>query len=367
MKGKLSSLALAAGLGLTLGSISVGQAQASASGFPGYHLTKTIPVRSTGSSWDYVAFDPQGNRLFVGHRLDGVEVFDINHNFKMSKVPDTLGTNGVELAPQFDMGIAASGKGYLTAFKLSTLKEIKKIKVGKELDSAAYDPVTHQVVAVNANTTTDKKGQVLNVYKLPSLNKSASVTVPSTDLEHSVADGKGNIYFAAQDVNAIMRLDMKTMKVTGNWPTTGCDAPTGLDLDAKTSRLMIACRGHNLMNPVFEVMNAENGNIVYKAPITPGNDGVAFDAKNDEIFVTDGIGANMFIFHEESADKYALAEIVDTTTNQRTLALDPKTDQVYTIAAEGLVDPSKKILTKVSPFYPNVFVPNSFKIYQYGK
>lgn len=365
MKRTLSSLALLAGLGLGLAGAPA-HAQ-SASGFPNYHLTKVIPVRGTGSSWDYIAFDPQGNRLFVGHRLDGVEVFDINHNFRMSKVPGSTNANGVLFAPQVGLGIATDNNGYLDAFRLSNLKEVKKIKVGSELDSAAYDPVTHQVVAVNANTTPDNKGQVLNAYKLPSLKKSASVTVPSTDLEHSVADGKGNIYFAAQDVNAIMRLDMKSMKVTGNWPTAGCDAPTGLDLDGKTNRLFIACRGKNLQNPVFEVMDAQSGNIVYKAPITPGNDGVAFDPKNHEIFVADGIGANMFIFHEDGADKYRLEEIIDTSTNQRTLALDPKTDKVYTIAAEGLVDPSKKILTKVSPFYPNVFVPNSFKIYQYGK
>ncbi len=367
MTSKLSSLALAAGLGLALSATAHAQSDSSQASFPKYHLTKTIPVRSTSSSWDYVAYDPTGNRLFVGHRLDGVEAFDIAHGFKMTKVPDTIGVNGVALAPQLGLAIAAGKSGYLTVFRLSNLKEVKKVRAGKEVDAAAYDPVTEEVTAVNANNTPDGKGEVLTFYKLPNLTKVGSVTMPAGDLEHSVADGKGNIYFTGQDTNTIIRLDVKTLKVTATWPTTGCVAPTGLDLDKKTNRLMIACRGEHMQNPVFQVMNAETGAIVYTAPITAGNDGVAFDPKNGEIFVADGIGANMFIFHEDSADKYRLAEIIDTSTNQRTLALDPKTDQVYTIAAEGLVDPAKKILTKVSPFYPNVFIPNSFKIYQYGK
>jgi DNA-binding beta-propeller fold protein YncE len=371
MQRKISSLALAASLGLAVGTFGIAvvaaQAQSSASTFPDYHLTKIISVPSSSSGWDYVAFDPTNDQLLVGHRLDSVEAFDIRHNFKMTKVPDTKGVNGVALATNLGLGIAAGKSGYLTEFRLKTLKEVKKIRAGKEVDSAAYEPVTHQVTALNATTTPDGKNETLVFYKVPSLTKTATVTMPAGDLEHSVADGKGNLYFAAQDVNTIIRLDVKTMKVTGNWPTTGCVQPTGVDLDKATNRLMIACRGKNLENAVFQVMNDETGAIVYTAPTTAGNDGVAFDPKNGEIFVANGIGANMFVFHEDSADKYRLAEIIDTSTNQRTLAIDPKTDQVYTIAAEGLVDPAKKILTKVSPFYPNVFSSNSFKIYQYGR
>jgi len=305
-------------------------------------------------------------KLYVGHRLDGVEVFDIADHFKMSKVADTKGTNGVVIIPEFGLGVAGAGNGNVTVFKLSSLREVVKFSAGTELDSTVYDPVTKQLMTVNTNVTADGKGQVLNVYSVPSFKLVNKVTIPADDVEHSVADGLGNVYFAAQDNDSILRLNMKTLQVTGNWPTTGATQPTGLALDNATHRLFIAGRGH-LTDPVFEVMDANDGHIVYKAAISQGNDGVAFDPKSGMIFATDGIGANMFVFHEDSADAYKLAEIVDTSTNQRTLALDPTHNKVYTIAAEGLVDPAKKILTKVSPFYPNVFTPNSFMIREYGQ
>ena len=359
----ISTVAVLAGLGICFAG-----ASANADQFPNYHLLKTVSVPSSASGWDYPTFDPATKQLFVGHRLDGVEVFDTLHNFRMKKVPDTKATNDIALIPEFGLGVAAANTGTLTVFKLSDLSEVKKIKVGDDLDSSAYDPATHRLVPVNANTTADGKGQTLNVLGVPDFGQVGSVVVPSTDLEHSVADGQGNIYFAAQDTNSIIKLDMKTLTITANYPTSGagCTEPTGLALDPATQRLFIGCRG-NLTSPMFAVMKADTGEIVFTAPISPGNDGLVFDSKNNDIFLTDGLGANMFIFHEDDSDKYSLAEIVDTSAKERTVALDMDGNHIYTIAAEGLVNPAKKILTHVSPFYPNSFTPNSFKIRVYGQ
>lgn len=342
-------------------------AQAAGTGsFPDYHLLKSVHVKGSDSGWDYVTFDAKTKQLFVGHRLDGVEVFDTAHGFAMRKVPNTLNANDVAVISRYGLGVAAANTGTLTVFRLSNFSTVKKITVGKELDSSVYDPVTRRLVPVNTNETADKTGQVLTVYAVPSFKPVGKVTVPTTDIEHSVTDGKGGVYFADQKNDKIIRLDLKTLKITATYPTTGCTQPTGLDFDRQHQRLFIACRGHR-KSPSFIVMDAGNGHVVFTAPISAGNDGVAYDPKNGYIFATNGLGANMFIFHEDGADKYHLAEILDTSTNQRTLALDVAGDRVFTVAAEGKQNPAHKILAFVSPFYPNKFTPNTFTVREYGK
>ena len=40
--------------------------------FDGWHVEKAIPLESKGSAWDYITHDPVGNRLFIGHRKEGL-------------------------------------------------------------------------------------------------------------------------------------------------------------------------------------------------------------------------------------------------------------------------------------------------------
>ncbi|WP_158554752.1 hypothetical protein [Methylovirgula sp. 4M-Z18] len=47
--------------------------------------------------------------------------------------------------------------------------------------------------------------------------------------------------------------------------------------------------------------------------------------------------------------------------------MNHKTKQLYSIVAEGSADPSKKILTQISPFYPNTVFANTFQVLTYSK
>jgi len=49
------------------------------------------------------------------------------------------------------------------------------------------------------------------------------------------------------------------------------------------------------------------------------------------------------------------------------MALDPKTKKVCTVTAEGVADPSKKINTAVTAFYPNTYYDNTFTVLTYTR
>ena len=333
--------------------------------FDNVHLLREVPAAGPVSGWDYLSFDDGTSRLFVGRRGEGLEVFDTTHDFAATTVAQTKGSNGAVLIPEFGLGVSFNGSaGTLTVFKLADLSVQREIKVADALDSARYDPVTKRL-AVFGIDSADGKGQDVPVFSVPDFEKVGTIKADSSGLEASVPDGKGSIFVNAQDRDSVLRLDMKALSVAQTFPTTGCTQPTGMAIDPAGRRLFIGCRGH-LTQPTFLVLNADTGAPVFTAPIAAGNDGVAYDAARKRVVLTNGVGAAMFLFEQADPDTYTLAEVVGTRANLRTLAIDPATGRIYAAAGEGLVDPAKKILTRVSPFYPNTFSAGSFRIFQYG-
>ena len=326
-----------------------------------YHLKREVPVASEGAAFDYVVY--RAGKLFVGHRPDGLQVFDTGHDFTMTTIADSKGSNGATLMDDLGLGVSHNTDGTLTVFNIDDLKVVNKIKVGEEIDSSRYDPVTKRLAVFGIPPDGGKGGMVV-VFQAPSMERVGTITSPSAKLEHSVADGTGSIYVSAQDLDAIVRLDMRDMKQTASMPVP-CKQPTGIDRDAAHKRLVIGCRGA-ITEPMVVVLDETSGATVFKGPIGGGNDGIVYDAKRGRIIATNGVGANLVVYRENGADGYALDQVVQTRPMAKAMALDPATGDVYTIAAEGVFDTSRKNLAYVTPFYPNMFTRNSFRVLQYG-
>jgi hypothetical protein len=334
--------------------------------FDGWRLQEAVKISGKGSAWDYLSLDDARNRLFIGHRKEGLQVFDLATKTVVKTIAGTDGasSNGAPLIPEFDLGISNNENGTITPFKLSTLEASEPIKLGEELDTSHYDPASKRIVV---NMASGADGTDLVVLEAPSLKKVGVIKVPTKRPEHAVADGAGNFYIAARDTETVYRLDTKALAVTASWPTPGCGQTNSVALDVAGKRLMLGCRGNASVKPSFAVMNNETGAIVFSAEVGGGNDGVVYDAELKRIFLTNGVNAVMNIFEQKDADHYAQIEALGTQAGVRTLALDPKTKRIYSVTAEGAADYSKKVLTAVSPYYANTFFPDTFTVLVYGK
>ena len=224
-------------------------ALASAAAFPavafdGWHVENATMVEGKGSGWDYVAIDGAHGRLFVGHRKEGLQVFDLATH-KLVKVIGTTASdssNGATLIPEFDLGVSYNENGTITPFKLSTLDASPSIKIGEELDATHYDPASKRLVA---NMGSGKDGTDLIVLDVPSLKRVGTIKVTAKKPEHAEADGKGGFFLASRDESKVYRLDTTAMKVTAEWPTPGCAQTNGLALDATNRRIFLGCRPHH--------------------------------------------------------------------------------------------------------------------------
>ncbi len=318
-----------------------------------YHLESAVTLKGAAPDWDYVTLDPIRGYLFIGRRGDGATVFDVNAKKIVRTIDKSQDANAIALVPEFDRGYTTNGDGTTTAFQLSTLKLIDRIKVGEDADSAFYDPVTKQLAFTMGDSkkiafVDAKTGKVVG-----------QLAMESKKLDGAVADGEGNLFMALRDRNSIVKIDVAQRKVAQEWKTAPCEEPTGIAFDMARKRIFVGCRG---AKPVLAVVDSESGIVIATMEIGRGNDGVIYDPGLRKIYTSNGVDANLVIYDQLTADSYRLAEATTTRPYARTMAMDPKTKKIYLVTAEGTSDPSRKINKAVAPFYPNRYFAGTFTV-----
>ena len=129
-------------------------------------------------------------------------------------------------------------------------------------------------------------------------------------------------------------------------------------MDRKNRRLFVGCD-----NKMMAVVNADSGKIVATLPIGEGVDATAFDDETGFAFASCGEGV-LTVVHEDSPDKFSVAENVKTQQGARTMALDPKTHNVYTVTANFGPPPAP---TADNPHPRRPILPDTFVVLVLGK
>lgn len=322
-----------------------------------YRLQSSVTLKGAAPGWDYLTYDADRGYLFLGRRKDGVTVVDSASGQVVGKVENSEGANVAALAPELGRGFTANGDGSTTIFDLKTLKAVERVKLGVAADAAFFDPATRQVVF----TLGDSKELVF--VDGVSGRISARLPMPAEELEGLVIAGDGTLFVNERDLNKLAHVDLRTHRLLAEWSLPGCEMPTGLAMDPATRRLFVGCKGDH---PVLAVVDAVTGKVVATPEIGRGNDGVVFDARTKRVFTANGVDANIVIFDQLSADVYRLAMAITTRPIARTLALDPVTGRLFTMTAEGMVDPSRPVNRRAGAFYPNRFFDDTFTLLTYA-
>ena len=317
---------------------------------PGYHLLKKIEVGGEGG-WDYLSVDSAGRRLYVS-RSTRVMVFDADTGKSVGEIPDTPGVHGIAIADDLGRGFTSNGRdGSVTIFELKTLKPISKVKVGTNPDCILYDLATHRVFAFNRGSSDvsaidAKTGEVAGLIAL------------GGHPEFATADGKGMVFVNLDNKSEIVAIDSRNLAAKAHWPVAPGEDPSGMAIDRKHNRLFSVCG-----NKKMTVMDASSGKVVAELPIGAGPDAAAFDPETNLAFSSNGEGT-LTVIHQDSADKYSVVENVPTQRGARTMALDPKTHNIFLATAQYGPPPAA---TAERPNPRGAMLPNSFVILVFGK
>jgi YVTN family beta-propeller protein len=286
-----------------------------------YRITKKIPIPGQGS-WDYVTVDEAARRLYVSHGTQ-VEVLDVDSGTVVGNIPNTPGVHGIAIAPDLGRGFVSNGQAStVTIFDLKTLKRIADVATGKKPDAIIFDPATSRVFAFNGESNS-----------ATAIDAATGKVAGTVDLgggpEFASADGKGYVFDNLEDESLVLKIDSRKLRVEQRWPTAPCAKPASLAMDRENRRLFVGCR-----SKVMAVMNADTGQVITTLPIGDHVDATAYDPESKLIFNSNGEGT-VTVIHQDGPDKYSVVETVKTLPRAKTMALDPKTHQLFLSTAES--------------------------------
>jgi YVTN family beta-propeller protein len=312
----------------------------------GYHLLKTIPLGGEGR-WDLLEFDSATRRLFIS-RSTKVVVLNVDTEQVVGEIPDTQGVHGIALAPDLGRGFTSNGgSNTVTIFDLATLQVIGTASTGDGPDAIVYDPASKRVFTMN--------GRGKSATAIDAATGTVAGTFPlGGKPEFAVADGEGDIYANLEDLGEQVDIDTRKLAVTARWPIGGCESPSGLAIDREKKLLFTGCD-----NKVMAILGTGARKTIKTLPIGPGVDANAFDPGTGFAFSSNGgDGGTLTVVHEDSKKKFSLMEDVPTQQGARTMALDPKTHEVYLVTAKfgPAPDPTADQPHPRAPVLPDTFV-----------
>jgi DNA-binding beta-propeller fold protein YncE len=285
-----------------------------------YHVTHTYPLAGEGS-WDYVVPDPPHHRVFIA-RQDRVMVVDEDSGKLLGEVTGIQGAHGTAIAESTGHGFATSGNDQsVVMFDLKTYKPLGRIPAAEDADAIVYDPASNRVFTLNgdahSSTVIDPKAGTL-------ITNIALGGKP----EYGAAAGDGKVYANLTDTSEVVEIDAKTATVSRRWPTAPCKQPVSMALDTVHHRLFSGCR-----SGAMAVSDYQAGKVVTTLPIGAGVDGAGYDAASGNAFASNADGT-LTVIHQDSPDKYHVAETIQTPTGSRNMGLDQTNHRIFLASAK---------------------------------
>jgi len=285
-----------------------------------YKVAKTWKLGGEGG-WDYLTADADGHRLFIS-RATRVMVLDTTSGKQIGEIPDTPGIHGIALAADLGRGFTSNGRDdTVSVFDLKSLAVEKKIKVGNGPDAILYDAFSKRVFTFNGRG-----------HDTSAIDASKGEVAGKLDLggkpEFAATDEKGTIFVNIEDKSELVAFDAQKLTEKARWKLADCEEPTGLAIDRKNRRLFAGCSGNRKM----AIVDADSGKILATPAIGDGCDAAAFDPDLGLAFASAGDGT-ITVIREDSPDKFSVAQTVTTQKGARTMAVDTKTHQLFTVTA----------------------------------
>jgi len=286
---------------------------------PLYKQVARFEVGGEGG-WDYITYDPNSNRLFVGHSTE-ITVVDASTGRKTGSVPAN-GAHEAALVPEKSLGFSTNGRaGTVNVFDLKTLQLKEEIKAGQNPDAIMYDAYSKKVVVMNG------RSKDLMVIDPDSLKIVATVPLGGK-LEAATSDPT-HIYVNVEDTAEIASVDSKSWKEDHRWKLAGCEEPSGMGIDETKHRLFSVCGNKKMV-----VVDTTSGQILATLDTGAGTDGGGFDPGLGYAFASNGGDGTLTVVKSDKNGNYKVAENVTTQRGARTMAVDPRSHRIFLPTAE---------------------------------
>jgi DNA-binding beta-propeller fold protein YncE len=320
-----------------------------------YRILRTVTVGGDGG-FDYITADSDDRRLYIarsGKTNPRLLAFDLDSLKQVGEL-DSISAHGAVVDPANHHGFASSKP--ITMFDSTNTSTLKSIAVDGNPDGLALDAPAHRVYVLSHSAPNITAIGTADGAILGTVNLDAAV-------EETVSDGKGHLYVALENRDAVSVVDVSTMTVTARYPLAGQGGtPAGLALDPRSRVLFVACRDPAVM----VMMNANTGAILGTLPIGRQNDGVLFNPATSEVLAATGDG-HLTVIKQDGPGHFSIAQTLTTEAGARTIALDQKTGHIFLMTADYGPVPADAPPPPPGRIARGPMLPGSFRIIEIGR
>ncbi|HVW73851.1 MAG TPA: hypothetical protein VHC39_09450 [Rhizomicrobium sp.] len=320
-----------------------------------YKILRTVTVGGDGG-FDYIVADSQDRRLYIarsGRTNPRLLAYDLDSLKQVGEI-DGINAHGAVVDASNHHGFASSKP--LTMFDSTSTTTLKSITVDGNPDGLTLDAAAHRVYVLSHSAPNITAINTADGAIIGTVNLDAAV-------EETVSDGRGHLYVALENKDAVGVVDAKALTATATYPLSGAgSAPAGLALDPKTRLLFVGCR-----NPaVMVMMNADTGAILATLPIGQQNDGVLFNPATGEALAATGDG-HLTVIKQDSSGHFSVEQTLDTLPGAKTIALDQKTGHIFVMTVDYGPVPADAPPPVPGRIQRGPMLPDSFKIIEIGR
>lgn len=308
------------------------------------------------AGWGSMCFDASSKLLYIP-RTDRVVALNTETGKVMGEVAGFVDARSLVLDDTGRFGfvtdITDGTVGFVRVFDRSTFKLVSTIPVGRIPSAIVFDPVTKAVFAFSSR---DRSVAVIDTK----LNI-VTYTISLPGKPHiSVTDDKGSIFVGLRGIGQMLRIDTASRRISATWPIAPCDEFSGLTMDAANRQLLGSCVNRNVIS-----VNEDSGQVLGTGQSANSPGDLVFDAQHHQLISAASSGT-LTVFHQKSANRFALQEEVTTLPRATTMTLDPDTGRIYLVTAKfqqrPVVDKGmEEMESRLTP------VPDSFVVLVVGQ
>jgi hypothetical protein len=283
-----------------------------------------------------------------------VDVINADDFSLLGRIGGLQRCHGVVVVKELGKGYITDGDGQkVVIFDLATLKVTGEVKTNQpDTDALIYDPASKLIFTFNGDSHNATVIDPVKEAVVKNIDIGGAVEFPAVD-------GRGTLYDNGEEKNEVVVIDTRSLSIKARWPAAPEGHPVALALDTKNRRLFSSGRG-----PQFLVMmDADNGKVIQSFPISVGVDANVFEPETGLLFVSTREGM-IHIFHEDTPDKLSEVQTVKTEYGAKTMAVDPKTHNVFVSTSD--FDPPGPPTEKQPHPLPRA-KPGNFRVLVYGR
>lgn len=278
-----------------------------------------VPLGGNATRFDYESFDPTRHRLFVAHLGDSqVIAFDTRTSQVVGSVGNVASVHGVLAIPELGRVYAtATGTKEVVAIDMATLTITARLPTGAFPNGMAYAPQAYKLYV------SDQSAGALTVVDVRSNTTVATIPLGANVGNTQYDPVSKHIFVNVQTKGRLAEIDPATDKVVALFDVPGARRNHGLLIDPEDRLAFIACQD----NDALLALDMRTMRSVSSFRLGGGPDVLAYDPGFHLLYVAGELGV-LSLFRIEGGAIEKIGEGY-AGPDAHVVAVDPATHRSY--------------------------------------